>query len=94
MAAVVFVVVENVIVKFVGEPPCKTFVVCFNDCNRFLFFVMEFKRFFVSGRLRSTVPAGVQGMASVSWFDLCAAFSVRPWSLPSGRPRSDGPSRP
>ena len=24
---------------------------------------------------------------------LCAAFSVRPWSLPSGCPRSDGPSR-
>ena len=29
----------------------------------------------------------------VSWFDLCAAFSVRPWFLPSGRPRSDGPSQ-
>ena len=24
---------------------------------------------------------------------LCAAFSVRPWSLPSGNPRSDGSSR-
>ena len=24
---------------------------------------------------------------------LCAAFSVRPWSLPSGRTWSDGPSR-
>ena len=24
---------------------------------------------------------------------LCAAFSVRPWSLPSGRPRADGPSQ-
>ena len=33
-------------------------------------------------------------MVLVSWFDLCAAFSVRPWSLPSGRPRSEGPSRP
>ena len=33
-------------------------------------------------------------MALVSWFDLCAAFSVRPWSLPSGRLRLDGPSRP
>jgi len=33
-------------------------------------------------------------MVPVSWFDLCAAFSVRPWSLPSGRLRSDGPSRP
>ena len=33
-------------------------------------------------------------MVLVSWFDLYVAFSVRPWSLPSGRPRSDGPSRP
>ena len=31
-----------------------------------------------------------------SWYrvlTLCAAFSVRPWSLPSGNPRSDGSSR-
>ena len=33
-------------------------------------------------------------MVLVSWFDLCAAFSVLPWSLLSERPRSDGPSRP
>ena len=47
---------------------------------------------FMSGRLWSTVPAGVQGMVLVSWFDL-VRFSIRPWSLPSGRPWSDGPSR-
>ena len=49
---------------------------------------------FVSGQLWSTVPAGVQDMVLVSWFDLCATFFVCPWSLPSGRLRSDGPSRP
>ena len=49
---------------------------------------------FVSGRLWSTVPVGVQDMVLVSWFDLCAAFSVRPWSLSSGHPWSDGSSRP
>jgi hypothetical protein len=31
-------------------------------------------------------------MVPVPWFDSRAAFSVHPWSLPSGRPRSDGPS--
>ena len=48
---------------------------------------------FVSGWLWNTVPAGVQGMVHVPWFDSRAAFSVRPWSLPSRRPWSDGPSR-
>ena len=48
---------------------------------------------FVSGWLCSIVPVGVQGMVPVSWFDSRAAFFVRPWSLPSGRPWSDGPSR-
>ena len=48
---------------------------------------------FVSGRLRSTVPAGIQGMVLVPCLTLCAAFSVRPWSLPSGNPWSDGSSR-
>ena len=43
--------------------------------------------------LWNTVPAGVQSMVPVPWFDSRAAFSVRPWSLPSGHPRSDGPSR-
>ena len=47
---------------------------------------------FVSGWLWNTVPTGVQGMVPVPWFDSRAAFSVRPWSLPSGRPWSDGPS--
>ena len=32
-------------------------------------------------------------MVPVPWFDSRAAFSIRPRSLPSGRPWSDGPSR-
>ena len=40
-----------------------------------------------------TIPTGVQGMVPVPWFDSRATFSIRPWSLPSGRPRSDGPSQ-
>ena len=49
---------------------------------------------FVSERLRSTVPAGVQGMVPVSWFDFMRCLLHSPLFLPSGRPRSDAPSRP
>ena len=48
---------------------------------------------FVSGWSWSTIPAGVQGVVIVPWFDSRAAFPVRPWFLPSGRPRSDDPSQ-
>ena len=40
---------------------------------------------FMLGWLWNTVPAGVQGMVPVPWFDSRAAFFIRPWS--------DGPSR-
>ena len=50
-------------------------------------------KLFVLGWLWNIIPAGVQGMVPVPWFDSRAAFSIHPWSLPSGRPRSDGPSR-
>ena len=38
-------------------------------------------------------PQAYRVWSLVSWFNLCAAFSVRPWSLPSGHPWSDGTSR-
>ena len=39
---------------------------------------------FVSGWLRSTVPAGVQGMVPVSWFDFVRCL-LRPPLVPSER---------
>ena len=58
---------------------------CRHKCRRLHYYLCQ-------GDCGALFPQAYRVWSLVSWFDLCDAFSVHPWSLPSGRPWSDGPS--